>query len=215
MTRVHVFCEGQTEDVFVREVLQPYFARVGIWLNPIIVRTGPAGKGGLTSYGKIKWQIEHKCKEDRAAWVTTFFDLYGLPTDFPDMVTESAASISQVAVLEAGFERDIGQPNFLANLISHEFEALLFSAPQAFAAWFDDEKLPVILGEIRNQFDSPEHINNSRHTAPSKRILHHCAGYDKVVHGALIALEIGLVQIRAECPRFDAWVNRVLALAAP
>lgn len=54
MTRVHVFCEGQTEEVFVREVLTPYFQRMQIWLNPIIIRTGPQGKGGVSSYGKIK-----------------------------------------------------------------------------------------------------------------------------------------------------------------
>ena len=60
MIRVHVFCEGQTEDVFVRELLQPHFDALGIWLNPIIIRTGTQGKGGASTYGKIKWQIEKK-----------------------------------------------------------------------------------------------------------------------------------------------------------
>ena len=79
MKRVHVFCEGQTEDVFVREVLAPHFAGLDIWLNPIIVRTGPQGKGGVVSYAKVKWQILKKCREDSAALVSNMFDFYGLP----------------------------------------------------------------------------------------------------------------------------------------
>lgn len=52
MTRIFIFCEGQTEDVFVREVLRPHFQRKDILLTPIIIRTGPQGKGGVSSYGK-------------------------------------------------------------------------------------------------------------------------------------------------------------------
>lgn len=37
--------------------------------------------------------------------------------------------------------------------------------------------------------------------------------YDKVLHGSLIAKRIGLAAIRAKCPRFDAWVRRLEALA--
>ena len=66
MTRVYVFCEGQTEEVFVREVLSPYFQRLDVWLNPIVVRTSRHGRGGVTSYGKIKWQVQKKCREDAA-----------------------------------------------------------------------------------------------------------------------------------------------------
>lgn len=211
MIRVHVFCEGQTEDVFVREVLSPHFQRMDIWLNPIIVRTGPQGKGGVISYGKIKWQIENKCKEDRAAWVTTLLDFYGLPGDFPAM-SSTGDSLTRANAVVAAFQADIGQPNFISNLIVHEFEGLLFSAPQAFAAWFDDVHLVGSLTVIRNGFATPEHINQGRATAPSKRILALCDAYDKILHGSLIALEIGLDTIRRECPLFDAWVTRLEGL---
>jgi len=46
MIRVYIFCEGQTEDTFVREVLVPHFSRLDIFVNPIVLRTGPQGKGG-------------------------------------------------------------------------------------------------------------------------------------------------------------------------
>ncbi|MFZ5766273.1 MAG: DUF4276 family protein [Thermodesulfobacteriota bacterium] len=93
MTRIHVFCEGQTEDVFVREVLSPHFKRLGIWLNPIVIRTGPQGRGGAVAYGKIKWQVERKCKEDPSSWVTTLLDFYGLPKDFPSAPSKRILAI--------------------------------------------------------------------------------------------------------------------------
>ncbi|TYT74324.1 DUF4276 family protein [Desulfobotulus mexicanus] len=211
MIRVHVFCEGQTEDVFVREVLGPHFQRMNIWLNSIIIRTGPQGKGGLTSYGKVKWQVENKCKEDANAWVTTLLDFYGLPSDFPAM-TLKGDSLTRAKIVESAFQADMAQPNFISNILVHEFEGLLFSDPSVFAEWFDDEHIVHSLTRVRNDFATPEHINDGRTTAPSKRILSVCDTYDKVAHGSLIALDIGLETIRRECPLFDAWIKRLEGL---
>jgi len=208
MTRIHIFCEGQTEDVFVREVLAPHFQRINIWLNPIIVRAGPQDKGGVTSYGKIKWQIENKCKEDRTAWVTTLLDFYALPADFPE-ANSKGDLLTRAKAVEAAFQVDIAQPNFISNLVVHEFEGLLFSAPAAFSEWFDDADIVDSLNRVRSGFATPEHINDGRTTAPSKRILAVCETYDKVAHGSLIAMDIGLDTIRRECPLFDAWVKRL------
>lgn len=212
MIRVHVFCEGQTEDTFVRELLRPHFARIGIWLNPIIIRTGPQGKGGVVTYGKIKRQVERKCKEDPTAMVSTLLDFYGLPKDFPGM-TVAGNSLERAKAAETAFQDDIAQQNFIANLVVHEFEGLLFSSPNAFAGWFDAPGVVPALTLVRAEFASPEHINDGRVTAPSKRILAVCADYDKVLHGSLIALDIGLEAIRGECPRFDEWVKRIESLA--
>lgn len=213
MTRVHIFCEGQTEDVFVREVLSPHFQPLNIWLNSIIIRTGPQGKGGVTSYRKMKWQVENKCKEDATAWVTTLLDFYGLPSDFPAM-TSKTDSLTKAKAVENAFQMDIVQPNFIANIVVHEFESLLFSAPTAFAEWFDDAHVVEILTRVRKSFATPEHIDDGQTSAPSKRILAVCDAYDKVYHGCLIALDIGLDTIRQECPLFDAWVKRLEGLNA-
>ena len=209
MTRIHVFCEGQTEDVFVRELLQPYFGRIDLWLNPIVIRTGAQGKGGVSTYGKIKWQIDKKCKEDPTSWVTTLLDFYGLPHDFPCMREQFASSTIKAKAVENAFQTDISHLYFIANLIVHEFEGLLFSSPQTFSAWFDDSDVVGKLVKIRNEFDSPEQINDSINTAPSKRINEICNSYDKVTHGSLIALDIGLDAIRQECPLFNAWIKRI------
>lgn len=209
MTRIHVFCEGQTEETFVKEVLGPYFQNLEIWVNPIILRTGPQGKGGVTSYGKVKWQIEKKCKEDPNSWVTTLIDYYALPTDFP---SKDGTGFDKPQAAKLALEEDIGQPNFLANFLIHEFEGLLFSDTEKFSLWFDDHGVTTELAEIRAKYETPEQINDGRRTAPSKRILSVCSGYDKVIHGSLIAMDIGLDTIRAECPIFDSWIKSIEAL---
>lgn len=205
MKRVHVFCEGPTEETFLRELLLPYFYELGIILNPIVIRTSSKGKGGATSYGKIKWQIQKKCKEDTKAFVTTLLDFYGLPADFPSS-SATGNSATRVNAMEKAFQDDVDQPNFIAHLILHEFEGLLFSDPSAFGEWFDDQNLVDELSAIRNKVESPEEINDGLHTAPSKRILALCEGYNKVFHGTAISLEIGLDNIRKECPKFNEWM---------
>ena len=42
MSRVLVFVEGQTEETFVRDLLVPYFAPLGIYLTPILAQGGIA-----------------------------------------------------------------------------------------------------------------------------------------------------------------------------
>lgn len=213
MIRVYIFCEGQTEDTFVREVLVPHFSRLDIFVNPIVLRTGPQGKGGVVSYAKVKRQIEQKCKNDRSAYVTTLIDYYALPSKFPTF-SSSGDSITQVKAATKAFQVDIAQANFIANLAAHEFEGLLFSSPAAFGDWFDNSDVVADLEKIRNQFESPEHINDHPKTAPSKRILRVCENYDKIVHGALISLDIGLGTIRQQCPMFQAWLCQLEALSS-
>jgi hypothetical protein len=47
--RLYLLVEGQTEETFVRELL---------FISPIIVRTSPGYKGGVTGYGKTKSQLK-------------------------------------------------------------------------------------------------------------------------------------------------------------
>jgi hypothetical protein len=93
-----------------------------IWLTPIVIRTSKQGQGGAVSYGKIKRQIENKCKEDQSAWITTLLDFYGLPSDFPGMKTSQNNSLEKVRMILSEFKRDIDQLNFIPNLVLHEFE---------------------------------------------------------------------------------------------
>ena len=101
----------------------------------------------------------------------------------------------------------------------YEFEGLQFSDLSAF------ERAIRVLGvtpetieklrSIRQQFQNPEEINDDRETAPSKRIKKLIPRYIKKDHGPLIAAEVGLDKIRAECPLFDGWVTRLESLENP
>ncbi len=213
MIRVYVFCEGQTEETFVTQVLYEHFLQKNICLIPIILSTSKAVKGGAVSYHQVKGQVEKMCKQDPTAWVTTLLDFYALPSDFPEMSSSiDVSSIQKAMLVKEAFQLDIAQDNFIANLVIHEFEGLLFSAPEAFKNWFDDPQIIGKLSNIRSSFDSPEHINDGRKTAPSKRIIGICSNYEKVNHGSLIALDIGLDAIRRECMFFNGWLERIEAL---
>lgn len=58
MNNVYIYCEGQTEESFINEVLFPYFLNNGIAVYPIICSTkrttAKKYKGGVSDYTKIK-----------------------------------------------------------------------------------------------------------------------------------------------------------------
>ena len=216
MSRLYVLVEGQTEEAFVRELLVAHYARLGRFLIPIIVSTRPGYKGGVVSYAKVKPQIVRLCRQDPDAFVTTLFDLYALPADFPGKAAPTypanATGHQKAQFLEAQLAQDINQPNFLANLMVHEYEALLFTQPGMFAQWTDDAEVVNALRAAVANAGSPEDINDSPQTAPSKRILAVMPGYQKTFHGPLIACDIGLDALRQACPHFHAWLLAIEAI---
>lgn len=210
MVRVHIFCEGQTEETFVREVLQEHLNRHGVFLNPILFRTSATSKGGMVSYAKLRWQIDHKCKEDASSYVTSLIDLYGLPGDFPQKasIDSQADPYQKVRLAENALASDINHRNFIPNLLLHEYEALLFSDVSKFGSWFSSSAVQRLLNDVQAAV-TPEHVNDKPHSAPSKRVLKYCAGYDKPVHGSVIAIDIGLGAIRAKCQHFNNWLSKI------
>lgn len=110
--------------------------------------------------------------------------------------------------MEQRLEQDINEPNFIANILVHEYEALLFTDIEAFKAWTDDDGVLKPLQQIRMQY-LPEDINDQPTTAPSKRILKVWKQYEKTVHGPLIACDIGIDSIRQSCPHFHNWLTKL------
>lgn len=216
MTRVYLIVEGQTEEAFARELLTPHYARLGIYLTPIIISTSPGYKGGVVSYAKVKPQVLRICKQDAGAHVTTMFDLYALPGDFPGSSSAGYPGMGsghqKSAFLETHLAQDINQANFIPNLMVHEFEALLFVQPEKFGEWTDDEAVVHALSAVTQGYATPEDINDSPQTAPSKRVLAAMSSYQKTFHGPLIACEIGLDAMRNACPHFHAWLQKLEAL---
>ena len=63
--------------------------------------------------------------------------------------------------------------------------------------------------EIRAQSQTPEHINDSPLTAPSKRLAQVYEGRYGKTEGNIVASLIGLATIRRECRHFDAWLTKL------
>ena len=95
----------------------------------------------------------------------------------------------------------------------HEYEAMLFTAPDKIAAAFPEDKRLNELQEIRATFATPEEINDDPNTAPSKRLRRLFGeAYQKPFHGALIAASIGLTAICEECRHFREWLTALESL---
>jgi hypothetical protein len=215
-TRVNILVEGQTEESFVREILVPHLRNFQVYLIPRIIETKKGCKGGVVSYAKIVHQVTQWCQDDATAQVTTLFDVYGLPDDFPSFSSwrSNQPSTPQVQALEKALSDDINQSNFIPYLQLHEYEALLFSDLDKFAYANVDQ---WVINDWKAQlahFESPEEVNNSKLTAPSKRLIKTWSTYKhaKPHFGVLIALEIGLPKMREKCPRFNQWLIQLEAL---
>lgn len=217
MARVHVICEGQTEETFVKELLIPYFAPMEIYLLPSLLGK-PGHKGGNVKFDRLFTDIRNRIKGDPDAYCTTFFDFYALPTDFPGKEAANAQIRIQEKInlvcsgLVSALEAKLGGSSlhhFIPYVQMYEFEALLFSDAEGFAKGIDHPELAEKFQHIRDNFSSPEEINDSPITAPSKRVLELVEGYEKPLHGSLAASEIGLERIRRECSLFDEWLKRL------
>lgn len=221
MKLIHILVEGQTEEEFVRDILNEHLAAKGIYLNVVLAKTkraigaNPAFRGGIVSYGKVEFDLKGLLRDSSAAMVTTMIDYYRLPSDFPnfnDVEAKTGAAQKRVAYLEKKFAENIAHSKFLPYLSLHEFEALLFTKPEEIVRQVrgKDALAQKKLEEIRQNYSSPEEINLI--APPSKRILSTMAEYDKVGHGFLIAVEIGIGAIRKECLHFDAWLTKLESL---
>lgn len=221
MRKVLILVEGQTEERFVKDVLQPHLWTHGVHPEPKIVTTkrvksGPDFKGGVTSFGKVEYDIRLLLGDTDAALVTTMIDYYGLPLDFPGQRQLRATnSAGRVAELEAALERHFNAgPKFSAYLMIHEFEALLFSSPATLAHVMNSPSFQSRMQAIRNQFPTPEDIDDDPATAPSARVLNLFPGYRKRLHGPLTVGRVGLNTIRRECAHFNNWVTNLESLGS-
>lgn len=95
---------------------------------------------------------------------------------------------------------------FIPFVMMHEFEGLLFSDCERFSRGIGRPDLAEALQAVRDEFASPEEINDSPITAPSKRLEQLVLDYEKPLLGTLAVLEIGLDAIRRECPHFREWL---------
>lgn len=224
MIRLHVIAEGPTETQFIKQIIAPYLAEFDIVTDARAVQTsrdrrkGKKYSGGIINYEKAKKDVSLWMKEDDASdcRFTTMFDLYALPTSFPQYKSaqEKHDPYESVDTLENTLKNDINNWRFLPYIQMHEFETLILADPQKLLLEYIgyESRISKLLDEIKGI--DPELINSGVETAPSKRILKAIPGYDKVTAGNFILKQIGLDVLRSKCNHFNQWLTRLETLRA-
>ncbi len=220
MIRVRVVVEGPTEESFVKDVLAPTLWSRRIFLVPTILGV-PGQKGGRVNYARVKKDVLAVLKQDVSEYCSTMLDFYGLGRGFPGTpVPDSVSGRDKALNIESAMADDIAaevphlspDARFLPYLQLHEFEGLLFSDPEAFADGIERPDLAQAFQQIREQFPTPEDINDDPNTSPSKRVSSLFRPYRKPIDGRLAARAVTVERMRKECPHFREWVVRLEAL---
>ncbi|WP_165156814.1 DUF4276 family protein [Parabacteroides sp. ZJ-118] len=225
---VHVLCEGQTEQGFVKEVLRPYLQAHGVTgVKSILITTNKKknARGGMLTYTQAETDLEISRKteldgEYERHIFTTMFDLYALPNDFPgfEEAEDLGDPYERVALLETAFAEAINDGRFIPYIQLHEFEALLFCGIEHLAKRYPRcEKRCERLRKDLERTGNPELINNSRETAPSKRIIKVIEGdkkqyynYNKPATGKEVTKSVGIDALRVQCKHFNEWIEKLI-----
>jgi len=218
MMRMAILCEGKTEQEFVDRVLYPHFGDLNADIRAVVVETsrargGMKHRGGSVAPDKLTKDLRRLCGSFDC--VTMMFDYYGFPSKWPGIIGEPPSSAREhKRQIEEAVAKAVRHSRFVPNLILHEYEGLLFSQPEEIARACaenagDESDLIQQLARVAAKFPSPEDINDSPETAPSKQIAKIVPSYEKVFHGSMIAKEIGLPVLRQKCSCFAAWIERL------
>ena len=220
MTRLLVHVEGETEETFVNEVLRTHLVEAGyhsVGARLVGNSRARARRGGIASWDVVKRDIVRHLSGDPGCTATTMVDFYALPTSWPGRTQAvGLASFKKTECMNSALLNDMeaSTPHwqrFEPFVLMHEFEALLFSDCAAFTAAIGHNAAAHPLQQIRDAFATPEDINDSPETAPSKRVGAVIKGYQKVLSGSVGAIGIGLDNIRQQCPSFHNWLSRLEA----
>ncbi|MCD7813572.1 MAG: DUF4276 family protein [Lachnospiraceae bacterium] len=215
MKNVYIYCEGPTEESFVNELLYPYFFNLGIYVFPIVCTSKRTSeiklRGGVSTFGKIRKELTMLCKSHPHEYVTTMFDYYAMPAETPEIRFQDADIFNRTDHVEEAIEKELALPNLKFHFMLHEFEGILFSRPESFLMIADERTVDAIR-KIRDAFPTPEHINNSYETAPSRRLSQIIPGYAKIRHGTILSKDMGIDVIMEQCPHFRKWIREIAAL---
>jgi hypothetical protein len=223
MGEIIVFAEGPTEERFIKQVVAPALSGLRLYLKPQLLKTSQTGCGGALSFERFLLNARNTLRQRADVTLTSFIDLYGLDTDFPEFASSKGwpdvhrrvehleRALHAAVVARVGCRAD----RFLPHIQPYEYEGLLFSDVEVLSGieptW--NEALPA-LQKVRAAFDSPEHINDGYDTKPSKRLealLH--PRYKKTIHGPRAAARISLETIERECRHFKHWMDSLRGLA--
>lgn len=222
MVEVIVFSEGQTEEQFIKRVVAPALRHLSIFIKPQLLTTSRDSRGGDVSLNRLKINARNTLRQQPRAILTTLLDLYGLKTDFPayEQAMQTQDVYQRCDMLQSALHMEIVDyvacrpERFIAHIQPYEFEGLLFSDVTALAStephW--SRYLPQ-LQQVRESFPTPEHINGSYETKPSKRLDDILTpNYHKTRHGPLAAEKVTLARMECECVHFAGWLEKLRGL---
>jgi hypothetical protein len=215
LRRIHLLVEGQTEEIVVNNVLGPYLTPRGWAVTTSLVTTkrpasGPAHKGGVTKWAKLELDIRLLLQDSSLDVLTTLFDYYAFPPDSPGMDTRPIGTpYERVGHVEEEVHTAIANQRFLPHLVLHELETWVFAAADQLGSFRAEPDLAKQLKSDVAEAGGPELVNEDPSTAPSKRLAAYCRGYTKTFDGPLAIAELGINRLRAQCPHFDQWLNKL------
>ncbi|MBF0555891.1 MAG: DUF4276 family protein [Nitrospirae bacterium] len=221
--RLHITVEGQTEERFVNKILAKYLDHSKMSVSASCITTmidkkrNVTHKGGLPNYKIAKDNITSLLKHNKKAQefrLTTMFDLYALPNDFPeyDKALQIKDKYAKVKFLEEELAKNINDTKFIPYIQLHEFEAIILADPKHLDIAHPDydKEIKKIIAMVAD--GNPELINDNYDTIPSRRIIKEIPEYDKAASGPIVAGEIGIAKIREKCKHFDNWLTTLEAL---
>lgn len=209
MRRLVFIVEGRSEERFINKILIPYLsARDGLQGIPmhaqqLVTNRKKLIHGGNVSFGKFANDVRNVAASGDVL-VTTLIDFFRLPSDFPGYTTDGMKVDEIERAIRESMAVEVSPAVFLPYIQRHEFETLLFSNMDGFAALDMDEKSLARLERIEQEYDNPEDINGGAETAPSKRLAH-IFNYEKTADSFTMLSAIPIDAIRAKCPRFNRW----------
>ncbi len=216
--KLQIIVEGQTEQLFVQQILIPHLYLKGINSFCHVIPTKTTNKtyrGGVSSFSKIEIEIKRTLQK-KTHYITTMFDFYAIPSDTPGTTEAKSVDNSwkKVQIIEDSITHFIDNQRFISYIQLYEFEALLFSNIEIIdeIMSLDNESRKTELSDILSVAGEPENINDNPETAPSKRLESLYPSYRKTLHGALIFNKIPLSHIRAHCPHFNNWITKLETL---
>lgn len=225
MIRLLLHVEGRTEVLFVNEILASHLYGLGFLSVKARLMGGARAskqRGGVRSWESVRREIVNNLRTDSGLIVSTMVDYYGMPSDWPGRADSSTlltasdkAGAIENALLEdvrSHMDRNFDPTRFVPYVMMHEFEAMMFSDCEVLGSAIGRQDLVASLQAVRDEFESPEEIDDSPDTAPSKRIESLLPGYQKPIMGVQAAQGIGVDTIRRECPHLRDWLERLESL---
>src|SRR5687767_12151677 len=144
MHRVLTVVEGFTERTVVEQTFAPYLGARSLSLHAKVIGK-PGHKGGIRSFEAVRKEILALLRQERNSHVSTFFDYYGLPENWPGLLQAKGKTALEIAtIVEKEMSSEVQSKmnpsedpsRFITYVLMHVCDALLFSVPGVMAIVF-------------------------------------------------------------------------------